>query len=96
MSHAKLLKSLADLEKRLTNQPYLCGHEITIADLAAAHELDQGKLVALDLSKYPKTADWLNRVIDLDPVSSQLVQGMRKSSLKTTAWLRKQEGYPKL
>ena len=34
-------KVFAQLEKMLENQDYLCGNEISIADLAAAMELEQ-------------------------------------------------------
>ena len=37
---AILHKSLKDLENRLTKSAYICGDQITIADLSAACELD--------------------------------------------------------
>ena len=43
------------MERWLTlNGKYLCGPEITIADLSAAHELDQTKFIEYDLTPYPK------------------------------------------
>ena len=56
---AVLHKALADLDARLERNAFLCGPEQTIADLSAAFELDNGRLSALDLAKYPKVAEWL-------------------------------------
>ena len=50
-----LKKAINDMEARLTKMKYLGGDEISIADLSAAHELDQTRFVALDLSPWPKT-----------------------------------------
>ena len=53
--HSVFQKAMADLESRLTKHRFICGDEKTIADLSAACELSQGKMVALDISgKYPK------------------------------------------
>ena len=66
-----LRKSLTDLEKRLATSPYICGgSQMSIADLSAAHELEQGKMFGLDLSPYPKVSAWYTRMIDDDPISS--------------------------
>ena len=97
-SRKYLKQGLADLEVRLSKYAYICGPEMTIADLSAACELDQGKLAAHDLSKYPKVNDWLSRMIDQDPINSELAARLRKTSIKTSAWLKQKqlEGYPKL
>ena len=57
---------------------YLCGEEITIADLAAAHELDQTKFIDYDLTPYPHVKDWLHRVIDENPIALEIATPMRK------------------
>ena len=80
---------MADLEKRLTNSTYICGgSQMSIADLSAAHELEQGKMIGLDLSQYPKVSAWYARMIDEDPVSSELVHELRRIAVKTSTWLK--------
>ena len=49
------VKALRNFEQRLSQFKYLCSDEISIADLSAAMELDQGKFIDLDLSDYPLT-----------------------------------------
>ena len=91
-----LKRTLTSLETRLPKNAYICGPERTIADLSAACELDQGKWAAHDLSGYPKVKDWLERMIDQDPVNFDLAAKLRKSAKITNDWLTKQQGYPKL
>ena len=95
-SRAILEKTLAYLELKLTANPFICGTEKTLADLSAACELDQGKWVAHDLSKYPKVKEWLERMIDHDQVNVVVACSMLKCAKKTNDWLQKQQGYPKL
>ena len=74
---ARLRKALDDMEVRLTQHKYLAGDEISIADVSAAHELDQTRFVALDLSKWPKTKAWLYNVIDEQPAMLKLAKIIR-------------------
>ena len=71
-------RSLKNLENRLSENPYLCGAEISIADLSAAHELDQTRFLELDLAKWPKTKEWLHKIIDEDPIQREISLPMRK------------------
>ena len=93
---AILHKSLKDLENRLTKSAYICGDQITIADLSAACELDQGRWISLDLSGYPKVKDWMKRVIYDDQINYGLTERLRKTAVKFSAELKKQQGLPKL
>lgn len=45
-----LHRSLTQMEQWLTEWKYLCGDEKTIADISAAHELDQTRFLEYDLS----------------------------------------------
>ena len=67
---------------RLTTHTYLSGNEMSIADIAAAHELDQTRFVALDLSKWPKTKAWLYHMIDEQPVMLKYAKIMRGFAAK--------------
>ena len=49
-----LKRSLRLIEARLTKAPFLCGQEMTIADLSAACELDQLRYLDWDSQPYPK------------------------------------------
>ena len=48
-----LQRSLDIIERWLTVNEYLCGNEISIADLSAACEMIQGRFIEVDLSKHP-------------------------------------------
>ncbi len=48
-----LHRSLTLMDRWLTSTKFLCGNEISIADISAAHELDQIKFLDRDISKYP-------------------------------------------
>ena len=58
-----LKRSLRLIETRLSKTPYLCGDEMTIADLSAACELDQLRFIDTDLTPYPKITAWLYMMI---------------------------------
>ena len=62
-----LKRSLRLLEGRLTANTYLCGSEMTLADLTAACELDQTRFIDLSLDAYPKVKQWLYHMIDEQP-----------------------------
>ena len=81
------------MEKWLADQKYLCGNEISIADIVSAHELDQTKFIAYDLSPYPKVISWLHRVIDESPEGMEISSKMRKLA---AASISKQKATPKL
>ena len=67
----QLEKALLLLEHRLKKTRYLCGDQISIADLAAACELDHGRFIKLDddyLDTFPLVKAWKHRVIDENPI----------------------------
>ena len=66
------------LEGRLSKTKYLCGDEISIADISAACELDSAKFLQLDLSQYPKLAAWSKNIIDSNPVVLETHQLIRR------------------
>ena len=69
-----LKKALKNLELRLSKHRFLCGDEMTIADLSACHELDNTRFMDLQLDEWPKTKDWLHRMIDENPVNLKCVE----------------------
>ena len=73
-----LERSLKLLEKRLSRTKYLCSDQVSIADLAAACELDQLKFVDYSISSYPKTEAWLHHMIDENPQVLEIHQISRK------------------
>ena len=77
-----LKNALNELERRLSKTRYLAGDEISIADISAAHELDQTRFVALDLTPWPETKQWLYRVIDEQPVMLKYAKVMRGFAAK--------------
>lgn len=55
-------RALAVLEQQLSSQPFLCGADYTIADIALyayTHVADEGDF---DLTPYPQLRAWLQRV----------------------------------
>ncbi len=51
------------IERWLGENPFLCGDEMTLADLTAACEMMQTKFIGLDLSKWPKIQAWLKKMV---------------------------------
>ena len=47
----------------------MIGDEITISDLSCACELAQCKAFDIDLSKFPRTKAWLERVLSIPEVA---------------------------
>ena len=80
-----LKRSLRLIETRLTKTPYLCGDEMTIADLSAACELDQTRFIDLDLTPYPKVKAWLYKMIDESPPVLELHKQTRKLAALSVA-----------
>ena len=84
--HASILKrSLKMMETWLTANKYLCGPEISIADISAAHEVDQTKFIAYDLTPYPKVKAWLHHVIDESREGTEVSTAMRKLAASSLA-----------
>lgn len=78
-------KSLGLLENYwLKETPYLCGNEITIADLSAACELAQSTAVPLlveTMQKYPKVRAWHERMLaipEMKEVHDKALPGLKK------------------
>ena len=56
--------SLKQMEDRLTKHKYLCGDEISIADISAFCEVMDTKLSPdIDISKYNHVVAWMNRML---------------------------------
>ena len=66
------------MESQLKKNKYLCGDQMSIADLAQAHELDMIKFMDFDLSKWPHVKAWLYHVIDENPVNLEVCKTVRK------------------
>ena len=73
-----LSRSLRLMENKLAKTKYLCGNEISVADLSAAHELDMTKFLNFDLSKWPHVKAWLFHVIDENPINLEVCAVERK------------------
>ncbi len=58
-----VLRPFKVLETHLAKQPYLLGDSFTVADLNVAAVMAWAKGGKLDLSAYPKVADWLGRCL---------------------------------
>ena len=73
-----LSRSLRLMENKLKKTKYLCGDQISIADLSAAHELDMIKFLDFDLSKWSHVKAWLFDVIDSNPINLEICALNRK------------------
>eukprot|EP00347_Sterkiella_histriomuscorum_P004098 403361759 len=73
------------IEKQLIDKQYICGQEITIADIILASELIQSKFINLDLSKYINIQGYIQRLIfeipEMHDVHKPMLQ-LAKQSLK--------------
>ena len=86
MQRERLTKGLKLIEDRLKKTRYLCGDEVSIADLSACSELDSSRFIELNLDGYPKTKAWLYHMIDENPIVSEIHEPNRKSAAE---WLKK-------
>ena len=71
------------IEQRLAENEYLCGNEISIADLSAGCELDQIKFLGTDLATWPLAEKWLHKIIDENPPVLELHKTMRHFAAKS-------------
>lgn len=77
--YAVTLKRSLDLMERWLNQSeYLCGSQISIADISAACELIQTRYIEYDLKKYPQTQQWLDKIIFGIPEVHEITKPMLK------------------
>lgn len=63
--HAKGYKALSVMESSLSQQPFLCGEQFTLADIALyayTHVAHQG---GFDLVEYPHIRGWLTRIAQI-------------------------------
>ena len=65
------------LEKMLENQDYLCGSEISIADLSAAMEIETMIIAGGIPAAFPKTDAWRIRVLDGNPECAKILEPFR-------------------
>ena len=86
-------RTLDLIERWLSQNAYLCGNEISIADLSAACELIQGRFIEVDLSKHPLTKTWLDKIIFGIPEMAEIHKPVLKFA---EASLKKRKETPKL
>ena len=93
-------RALTNMEWRLSNHSHLCGDEISIADLAACHELENTRFLNKNLDEYPKVKAWLYKVVDGNPINLKSVLYMRDAAARYVATgelsMPNQELIPKL
>ena len=75
-----LVRALKNMELRLNQHKYIAGDEVSIADLSACFELDQTRILSLDLSKYPKTKAWLYMMIDENEINLDIAKKSRQNA----------------
>ena len=56
----QFFKAMKMMEKILEKHKFLCGDEMTIADLSAACELHNVKFIELDYSKFKHVTRWMS------------------------------------
>lgn len=78
-------KSFAQLEAWLTDNPYLAGSEMSIADLSALCEVTQHGLMDFDLSPYPHVFNWRNRLLEV-PVIAETHEALRELRETLESW----------
>ena len=89
-------RSLTLLEGRLINYRYLCGDQITIADLSAASELDSSRYIDLNISNFPNVKAWLYRVIDENPIVAEVHEHGRKIAAMLVERQKEEGTLPKI
>ncbi len=57
-----LSQQLPVIEQQLSQHKYLCGLQITLADLTLLAALDPAELSGIDLNKYPQITAWRNNL----------------------------------
>ena len=55
-------QQLPCLENQLSQHKFLCGSQITLADLTLLSALDPAEVSGIDLNKYPKITAWRNNL----------------------------------
>ncbi|CAD8119561.1 unnamed protein product [Paramecium sonneborni] len=63
------LLALKFLETKFSTQDYICGKEISLADISAYCEIMQLHMVNWDFSKYPNILNWMQRVTQIKEVN---------------------------
>ncbi|CDW75323.1 glutathione s-transferase domain-containing protein [Stylonychia lemnae] len=79
-----LTRSLSLMERWLAQSKYLCGEQMTIADISAACELIQTKFIAFDLAKWPKVQAWLKHMVEENPTILEVHQPFLKFASELT------------
>eukprot|EP00347_Sterkiella_histriomuscorum_P008931 403343194 len=83
--YSYLTRSLNLMERWLTENIFLTGHQMTIADISAACELSQTRFIALDLSQWPKVQAWFNKIVVENPVVNEVHQPFFKFASEITS-----------
>ena len=64
----QFMKALKMMEIWLSKTEYLCGDEITIADISAVCELLQVKFIGKKLTGFPKVEAWQNKLLEIPEI----------------------------
>lgn len=65
-AEAQASKALQTLDTWLGTKRFIAGEEASIADVSAACEIAQGKLIGYDLARYRNVGEWFQRVYGMD------------------------------
>ena len=82
----EVLGALPAIEKRLLEQPYLCGSKMTIGDIVVFNELsmfleiNDWKPNEDELREFPSLQKWLTGKMYADPVLQKLDQEMKNAA----------------
>mmetsp|Transcript_44912 Transcript_44912/g.32860 ORF Transcript_44912/g.32860 Transcript_44912/m.32860 type:complete len:118 (-) Transcript_44912:117-470(-) len=60
--HSYVVRTLTLIERMLSSDKFLCGPQVSIADLNAVCEIAQFEFTDFDLSKWPKVIEWKERL----------------------------------
>ena len=61
---------LANVDQQLNSTKFLCGDDLTIADVAAFAYVDQCAEIDFSLDKYPKVQQWLGAMGDRPAIAA--------------------------
>mmetsp|Transcript_22684 Transcript_22684/g.21866 ORF Transcript_22684/g.21866 Transcript_22684/m.21866 type:complete len:85 (-) Transcript_22684:56-310(-) len=66
------------MERWLSESNYLCGDELSIADLMGASELFQTQFIDMKLERWPKVQAWLHKMVYEVPSMNEAHEPLRK------------------
>jgi len=63
--HARALKALAILDKKVSEEPFVLGEKPSIADISMCGYLYWPDEIGIDMGEFPGIVQWLERIADL-------------------------------